>query len=155
MRASVCARLAVVLAAISVSAAAATGPQRELTGIPLIRNYPIDWTGGSGETLLRDHRGLLYLGTSGQEIQQYDGSTWRGIWTTMGAVFALAMDDQGKIWAAGNGDFGYLEPDSTGALKYVSLKERVPPEHRTVGNVFQIAFTPQGTFFLSREQLFR
>jgi len=142
---------------LAVLAAAPVVPAepREISGIPLIRNYNTDFTGGTSSLMLRDRRGLLYLAGATPEIQQYDGSTWRGIATSASGVGALVMDGQGKIWVGERGDFGYLEPDSAGTLKYVSLKDRLPNGRRSFGIVWEIVFTPQGTFFQSAEQLWR
>jgi signal transduction histidine kinase/CheY-like chemotaxis protein len=165
MRISAHRQLALALAVLAAGPAAvaqsravptSSNGSRELSGIPLIRNYPTDELGAAQVwTLLRDRRGLLYAGMSTPEIEQYDGSTWRGISTPSSAVRTLAMDGEGRIWAGGGGEFGYLEPDSAGTLKYVSLKDRLPKEHRNFTSVFQIVFTPQGTLFRSPEQLFR
>ena len=53
------------------------------------------------------------------------------------------------------GQFGYLEPDATGPLKYMSLLDKVPAEHRLFTDVWQTLVTQQGTFFRSYERLFR
>jgi signal transduction histidine kinase/CheY-like chemotaxis protein len=148
--------LSLALAVISLPAVAAPQPH-ELTGIPLVRNYdPTDKINAQQVwTLLRDRKGLLYFGMSGSEIGQYDGSTWRGISVPTTVVRRLAMDSQGKIWVGARGEFGYLEPDSTGALKYVSLKDKVPQEHRTFLDVWHIVLTPHGNFFQASDKLFR
>src|ERR1700740_741309 len=96
--------------ALLAARSSALAQTRELSGIPLIRNYIMDFVGGSGSVLLRDRRGLLYWGGATHDIQQYDGSTWRSI-ATNSAILRLTEDGQGKIWAGGRGDFGYLEPD--------------------------------------------
>jgi signal transduction histidine kinase/CheY-like chemotaxis protein len=149
-------RLSVLVLAFLAAGPVAPAQPRELSGIPLIRNYPTNELGAIQVwTSLRDHRGLLYLGLSSSEIEQYDGSAWRGIPTPSSNVRTLAMDGQGKIWVGAGGEFGYLEPDSAGTLKYVSLKDRLPKEHRSFTNVYQIVFTPQGTLFQSPQQLMR
>jgi signal transduction histidine kinase/DNA-binding response OmpR family regulator len=106
-------------------------------------------------TILQDKRGLMYFGVSGGAVIQYDGVTWRKIFITSNVTRSLAIDDAGKIWVGGNGDFGSLTPDATGTLNFVSLLDKVPPEHRAFTSVWQTLVTPQGVFFRSYERLFR
>ncbi len=142
---------------ILAAAPAVRAQQRELAGIPLVRSYDIqnDFGGNQVWTLLRDRNGLMYVGITGGSIGQYDGSTPRGIPIPVAITRRLAMDDQGKIWVGLRGDFGYLEPDATGALKYVSLKDKIPPEAREFLDVWRIAFAPSGIFFQTYEKIFR
>ena len=136
---------------------AARTQQRGLAGTPLIRNYDIgnDFGGSQVWALLRDRNGLLYVGMTAGEIGQYDGATARAIPVPVSIARRLAMDGQGKIWVGLRGDFGYLEPDATGAMKYVSLKEKIPLEQRDFLDVWRIAFASNGTFTQSYEKVFR
>ena len=65
------------------------------------------------------------------------------------------MDGQGKIWVGLRGDVGYLEPDATGTMKYVSLIDKIPPENRDFLDVHRIAFAPIGVFFQSYAKILR
>jgi signal transduction histidine kinase/CheY-like chemotaxis protein len=143
--------------ALVILAAGAAARAQQFSGTPLIRHYDIgnDFGGSQVWTLLRDRNGLLYAGASAPDIGQYDGSTPRGIPVPVSTVRKLAMDSQGKIWVGLRGDFGYLEPDTTGALKYVSLKDKVPPADRDFLDVWRIVFAPNGNFFQTRARLFR
>jgi len=140
-----------------LAAGSARAQQRGFSGTPLVRHYDIgnDFGGTQVWTLLRDRNGVLYAGASTSEIGQYDGSTARGIPVPAPIVRKLAMDSQGKIWVGLRGDFGYLEPDAAGALKYVSLIDKVPIEDRDFLDVWRIVFTPNGSFFQARAALFR
>ena len=81
-------------------------------------------------TILQDRRGVMYLGLGGGQILEYDGVTWRKIDTAMDVVRSMALDDSGRIWVGGDGGFGYLAPDSSGTLTYVSLLDHVPENAR-------------------------
>ncbi len=112
-------------------------------------SFPQIWT------VTQDHRGLMYMGTSGGEIAVYDGASWRKIDVGMDIVRCLVVDAAGKVWVGGNGGFGYLAPDAHGTDQYVSLLDKVPENDRDFTDLWQIVFTPQGTFFRSYEKLFR
>ena len=125
--------------------------------MPVLENHPVKEYKGTVQvwTILQDRRGLIYFGTSGGDVIQYDGVTWRKIFTSSSTIRSLAMDDAGKIWVGGNGEFGYLAPDATGTLQYASILVKVPENLRGFTSVWQTLPTPQGVFFRSYERLFR
>ncbi len=125
-------------------------------GMPLLRNYTSKEYGASAQnwSILQDRRGVLYVGNLGAAVLEYDGVTWRKI-SIPGAGRSLALDAAGKIWVGSQADFGFLEPDANGTLQYVSLVEKIPPEHRSFNDVWRVLSTPQGTFFQSYARLFR
>ncbi len=126
-------------------------------GLPVLDNYSArDYKGGPQVwTILQDRRGVMYFGHSGSNIHEYDGVTWRKIEVPSTTIRSLAMDDKGRIWVGAGENFGYLEPDSVGTLHYVSLFDKVPPEHRAITDIWQVLPSPQGTFFRAYERLFR
>jgi hypothetical protein len=84
----------------------------------------------SSWAFIQDNRGVMYIG-NGYGVLEFDGSSWRLIQTTeRSQCQSLAKDDDGRIYVGGTSDFGYLEPDSTGSMVYVSLGERLDPEDR-------------------------
>ncbi len=68
---------------------------------------------------------------------------------------SLAQDSNGRIYAGGVSDFGYLEPDAKGAMRFVSLIDRVPAEARTFGDVWRTHALADGVYFQSEMALFR
>jgi len=52
-------------------------------GLPVVQNFNTKDIGLYPETwaILQDRRGLLYVGISGGTILEYDGVTWRKIFT--------------------------------------------------------------------------
>jgi signal transduction histidine kinase/CheY-like chemotaxis protein len=126
-------------------------------GVPVLQSHTRDEFGGYGQawTIVQDRRGIIFIGTSGSEIREYDGVSWRKILTPSNTTRSMTMDNNGRIWVGSNANFGYLEPDSTGTLKYVSLLERVPENERGFTDVWQTLPTPQGVFYRSYQELFR
>ena len=73
----------------------------------------------------QDHRGVLYVGNFAG-VLEYDGINWRTIPTrNITKVSALLAAKNKTIYVGGNGEFGYLKPDSTGALGFVGLSQSV------------------------------
>jgi signal transduction histidine kinase/CheY-like chemotaxis protein len=129
-------------------------PQTDL-GIPVLHNYSTkDSDLGQVWAVIQDRRGVIFFG--GQSIvTEYDGVTWRKLPLPSAVARSFAMDSAGKIWVGASANFGYLEPDANGTLQYVSLLEKIPPEHRAFTDLWQVLITPQGNFFRAYERLFR
>ncbi|MGA7243101.1 MAG: GAF domain-containing protein [Terracidiphilus sp.] len=125
--------------------------------MPVLQNYSArDYNGGPQVwAIQQDRRGLMYFGNSSGDLLEYDGVTWRKIFTGSSVVRSLGLDESGRIWVGAGAKFGYLTPDATGALQFVSLLDKVPTEDRGFTDVWQTLATPQGVFFRSYEELFR
>ena len=67
----------------------------------------------------------------------------------------LAADAQGGLYAGAVGDFGVLEPDSTDALRYHSLIDKVDVSDRVFQDVWGTHVTGDGVYFQTYERLFR
>ena len=83
----------------------------------------------------------MYFGNT-EGVLEYDGVSWRKIPVSNGsAVRALATDENGTVYVGAQGEFGYLRPDAQGALRYVSLLDRVPPDARKFTDVWSVLAT--------------
>ena len=125
--------------------------------MPVLQKYSArDYNGGHQVWgILQDRRGVMYFGNSSGDLLEYDGVTWRKIFTGSAVVRSLALDESGRVWVGAGSKFGYLASDASGALQFVSLLDKVSPENRGFTDVWQTLATPQGVFFRSYEQLFR
>ncbi|NOY05168.1 MAG: response regulator [Chlorobi bacterium] len=122
-----------------------------------MRNYtPLQYGAHSQNwAIVQDRRGVMYFGnTSG--ILEYDGVTWRKIALHGSAriVFSLAIDSSGVIYAGSFNELGYLAPDSTGRLQYISLLDRIDKQYHECGPVWEIYATGQGVFFRTPKYIF-
>jgi signal transduction histidine kinase/CheY-like chemotaxis protein len=143
-----------LLAGLTLSALSAQS-QAEL-GMPVLHNYPIRATNGGSQiwTVVQDRRGVLYFGIE-KAVLEYDGVTWRRIQVPSSVVRSSAVDGAGKIWIGAYANFGSLDPDPNGNLRFVSLLDKIPPKDRNFTDVSQVLITPQGNFFRSNQRLFR
>src|ERR1700681_3771501 len=147
--------LLALLAGLALTTLSPAQPPAEL-GMPVLHNYTVKETNGANQVwaIIQDGRGVLFFGTS-NAIVEYDGVTWRRIPIPSPVARSFAMDAAGRIWVGANATVGYLEPDANGTLQFVSLLEKIPPEHRNFNDVWQVLITPQGNYFRSYERLFR
>lgn len=93
-------------------------------GTPLISRFDASATPGELRNLCitMDKSGVMYFGNESGGIVTYNGSRWGKINTPgIGAVTTLITDTHGIVYAGGSRGFGFLQPDNTGRMVYVSL----------------------------------
>ena len=104
---------------------------------------------------VQDARGVLYFGNR-DVILEFDGETWRPIDVPRGLfVRGLAIDRAGTIGLGPWTELGYLAPDKTGRLNYVSLRDRLPESERHFGDIWETYATADGVFFTTSRAFFR
>ncbi|MBL0158741.1 MAG: GAF domain-containing protein [Bryobacterales bacterium] len=126
-------------------------------GHPFVTHYIPNTYGGSaqGFSIAQDGRGVLYFGL-GSGLVEFDGVSYRAIATPGNTVVrALTTDSTGRVYAGTVNDFGYLAPDASGQMQYVSLVEFIPKEQLGFQDVYSMAWTPQGLFVQAPERLLR
>lgn len=113
------------------------------------RALPQNWA------ITQDKRGIMYFGNN-QGILEYDGVSWRmmkvGNETN---VRSFAMDDNGKIYVGALGEFGYMEPDSSGSIRYVSLLPHVDKNELDFSDIWCTQSTKDGIYFQTDNKIFR
>lgn len=129
---------------------------QEQVGRPLITNYsyqeygaqPVNWW------VLEGDNGIMYFAnTSG--VLEFDGVTWRTIpLRNYVSARSLAKDDKGTIYVAGESEFGYLEPDSKGKLNFVSLRDKIPEEHKAVTTVWEVDYYQGKIFYRTNNKIY-
>jgi len=126
-------------------------------GLPLIKNFSPKEYGEHSQNwaAIQDSCGLMYFG-NGHGILEYDGVSWRLIETTRGTrVRSLARGHDGKIYVGASGDFGYLEPDTRGQNRYISLQDSIRFEDRNFTEVWRTHATSHGIYYQTFNRLFR
>lgn len=100
-------------------------------GLPPIRNYHYAVTGGGEQNwgITQDQRGVIYVANNDNGILEFDGSSWR-VHPVPGnvPVRSVVAGDNGIIYTGMTGDFGLLEPDRGGSLRYRSLLDSIQRE---------------------------
>jgi PAS domain S-box-containing protein len=125
-------------------------------GLPYIRSYDPKEYGAQAQNwaIIQDKRGVIYVG-NGDGVLEYDGINWRLIPSkNKTAIRSLAVDDAGRVYVGAQGEIGYLAPDETGTMRFVSLNDQIETPYQTFLDVWDIHVTSQGVFFNSRESLF-
>jgi len=126
-------------------------------GQPLIKYYsPKEYKLSSANwCVLQDKRGVIYFGNE-NGILEFDGTSWRVIKTPYNlSVRSLAMDDSGRIYVCASSDYGYLNPDSTGQLKFKSLLPYLNKKYRDFGEMWDVITSHKVVYFKTKDKIFR
>ena len=127
-------------------------------GNPYIQNYNNkDYNTPENQTwaVAQDQRGVMYFGNN-DGILEFDGNSWRLIEIpNKSIVRSLVMDDStGRIYVGAASDFGYLQPDSTGTMQYVSLLDKIPEKYKNFEDVWQIVIINKQIIFVTFSYIF-
>ncbi|MBR7799790.1 diguanylate cyclase [Undibacterium fentianense] len=126
-------------------------------GTPLLRHFsPQEYKAqGQNWAIVQDQRGMIYVGNN-DGVLEYDGERWRLIRVAnQTTVRSLTVDQSGNIFVGAVGEIGYLKPDASGRMQYVSLLEKLAPDDRQFSDVWRCFATEQGIFFSSYQRLIR
>lgn len=118
-------------------------------GRSFIANFsPTDYDAHSQNwAVVEDDRGVTYVGNNAG-LLEYDGVEWRLMqMPNRSTVRSLDKDSEGRIWVGGDGDLGYLEPDSLGRTTFVSLLDEVPEAYRSFSDTWTTHATDDGIYF--------
>jgi len=99
--------------------------------------------------------GVLYFGNAGG-ILQYDGITWtyipvknQNVW-----IKSLALGAGNTIYVGGQSEFGYLAPEESGILSYVSLSDQLTDKQVSFSDIIRLWTWKNNVAFQSEEALF-
>jgi serine phosphatase RsbU (regulator of sigma subunit) len=118
-------------------------------GTPNIRNYtPEDYHAAEQNwSVYQDKRGIMFFGNS-QGLLEFDGKTWRLIQLPNKSVIrSICEGENGKIYVGGANEFGFIEADSSGLLKFHSILDKIPENERITGDVWNIYYIDKKLIF--------
>jgi serine phosphatase RsbU (regulator of sigma subunit)/ligand-binding sensor domain-containing protein len=98
------------------------------TGIPFFKNFsPKEYKAHNENwAIVRDKRGVIYVGNNNNGVLEFDGKNWRQISVPNNSIVrSLAIDSNGTVFVGATREFGFLEPNATGKLQYKSLSNMV------------------------------
>jgi len=102
----------------------------------------------------QDERGVLYF-ANGSGLLEYDGHDWKlHDLLNYKIVRSLAFGPDGLLYVGSVGDFGYMEPDALGSLRYVSLSSEIP-ELPPFADLWSVHAVGQDMFFLCDDFVLR
>jgi ligand-binding sensor domain-containing protein/DNA-binding CsgD family transcriptional regulator len=91
-------------------------------------------------SIIQDKRGIMYF-ANGDGLLEFDGNNWTLLpMPNKSAVISLFLDDKtGRLYVGAQGEFGFVEYDSIGKLKYESLSKKIPSSVEGFGDIWKIS----------------
>ena len=128
-------------------------------GTPMISWYDAAETPGDliNLCITMDKRGVMYFGNVSSGIVTFDGTLWGLIpMLTPQRVSALATDHRGVVFAGGDTDFGFLQPDRAGRPTFNSLAGRIADStvRSEIGPILSITSDSNAVFFSDGRRLY-
>jgi len=128
-------------------------------GTPLISSFDAAQIPGNptSVSVTMDGSGVMYFGTEAGGIVTFDGTTWNLIRTPgAGRINAMATDIRGLVYAGGEDDFGFLQPDLSGRLTWQPLTEMISDSAAAadIGSIKSIAADSNSVFLTDGKMLF-
>lgn len=127
-------------------------------GKPVIKNYDAKTYGAFPQnwSIVQDNQGIMFFG-NGVGVLKFDGISWELIpIRNKSGVFSLALDrTNNRIYVGGGSEFGYLAPDNSGRLRFLSLKDSIPAGYQKFNEIWQTFVTEHGVFFIANEGIFQ
>ncbi|MBT8221253.1 MAG: hypothetical protein KJP00_15605, partial [Bacteroidia bacterium] len=126
-------------------------------GKPFIQNYTFrDYNAASQNWwAIEDDRGIMYF-ANGTGVLEFDGENWslmQSEWLT--ETRSIAKDEDGTLYVGLGKDLGYLSPGEDGKMKFVSLKDKLPPEEQNFNIVWEVDYWNGNIYYRSTEKLFK
>jgi len=109
-------------------------------GIPFLRNFsPKEYNAHNQNwAVVRDKRGIIYVGNNDNGVLEYDGKTWRNIPVPNNSIVrSLTVDSNGTVYVGTVGEFGRLQPDASGKLIYQSLNNKTDTSKFKLNDVWK------------------
>lgn len=124
-------------------------------GLPQIINFSNNTFHGGAQTwdIKQDNGGRMYFANN-EGLLTFDGNYWKIYSQPNKTILRSIALDQDKIYAGGQDEIGYYEPDLNGTLKYTSLKSIIPKPYNKFTDVWDIEILKGSVFFRTWDYIF-
>jgi ligand-binding sensor domain-containing protein/DNA-binding CsgD family transcriptional regulator len=124
-------------------------PAQNTIGIPRIINYTKETyrAGTQVWDITQDRSGRMYFAND-EGLLTFDGHFWKlHPLPNKTNMRSIAIAEDGRIYAGGQGELGYFLPDMTGRLQYTSLIPLLPAGERNFADIWDIEILGESVFF--------
>lgn len=132
-----------------------TGWTQNTIGLPRIINYTQEQLLGGNQTwdIRQDSTGRMFFANN-EGLLSFDGNYWKVFPLPNKTILrSINLDDRGRIYAGGQGEIGYFEPDVGGNLRYHSLLSHLPANQRVFADIWDIEILGPAVFFRAFDRI--
>ncbi|MEP7377881.1 MAG: triple tyrosine motif-containing protein [Chitinophagaceae bacterium] len=126
-------------------------------GIPDITNFTRgNYNAGTqNRGIVQDKNGIIYFANY-EGLLSFDGTYWTTYPISNETIVrSVAIGKDNRIYAGGQGDFGYFSPGKNGKLVYTSLKPLLSEKNYAFTDIWNIVSYGNDVFFRSKEKIFQ
>ena len=126
-------------------------------GLPDIVSYPRSLynAGLQNRKIAQDKNGILYFANS-EGLLTFDGTFWKlHTLPNKTPVRSICIGKDNLVYAGGQNEIGYFQPDKNGNLVYTSLKKLVSGKGASFKDVWDIVAYGDQLFFRSQNSIFQ
>ncbi len=126
-------------------------------GIPDISNYSRDIynAGTQNRAIVQDRNGVMYFANY-EGLLSFDGNSWKTYpLPNKTIVRSIVIGKDNRIYAGGQGEFGYFSPDRNGRLVFTSLKPLLSAKNYSFSDIWFVVAYGNDVFFMCREMIFQ
>jgi|GEM_PF-171606 len=96
--------------------------------------------------ITQNKNSIIFVGNLGG-VLEYDGVSWRQIYEPNLSIKTITIDSPGTIFVGGKSEIGFLDPDSTGEFRYISLVRQIDEKSRFSRALVQSLIAPGTVYF--------
>lgn len=125
-------------------------------GLPFTKFYSSkEYNGGiQNYAISQNQYGLIYAANN-FGLLEYDGTSWeRYSLPNSTKIRHIHIENNGRIYVAGQGQLGYFRPNETGKLEFISWLRQLPLEHQNVEEVWKVFKINENYIFCTIKRLF-
>lgn len=125
-------------------------------GLPFSKYFSsTDYKGGiQNMEITQGQDGMIYVANN-FGLLTFDGTDWNIYNSRLGSKCRfILIDDNGKVFTAGQGDFGYFNIDEVGKYVYTSLSDSLPKEYQDYDETWRIYKKEEQIIFCTFDYLF-
>lgn len=146
-------KISLFLLGVSIST---MGFSQNTIGLPRIINYDNNNFHAGAQTwdIRQAKDGTMYFGNSAG-LLTFDGSHWALYSLPNKTIIrSLYIDNEDRVYAGGQDEFGYFYPDKNGSLVYHSLKSIIPASQNRFADIWDIEPFGDALFFRATDRIF-
>ncbi len=111
--------------------------------------------GAQNWSVQTDRTGCIYIANN-EGLLTYNGTKWELFpLPNQTIVRFILFGEDGRLYAGGQDEFGYFQPDQTGRLAYTSLLPLIEKQDRQFADIWNIVAFNGDLFFRSSSKIFR
>lgn len=125
-------------------------------GLPAISNFSKQTVKGGSQTwdVKQDENGIIYFANN-EGLITYNGKYWHTFPLPNKTIVRSIEIFDNKVFAGGQDEFGYFEPNNAGNLQFHDLTQKIKKEYKNFGDVWDIVSLNGSIFFRTDNFIFK